>query len=168
MMRAAKGGRGKARAARYINRGFVRLAHLYWRFARGMTLGVRGLVLDDAGAVFLVKHSYVPGWHLPGGGIETGETALDALARELLEEGELVVTAPPTLFGFYLNARASRRDHVALFVVREFSQRRRPVPNREIIDHGFFGIDALPEDTTPATRRRIGEVMAGAVPAAEW
>src|SRR4051812_41703311 len=44
-----------------------RVMHFYWRFARGMTLGVRGLVLDGQGRIFLVKHSYVSGWHMPGG-----------------------------------------------------------------------------------------------------
>ncbi len=36
------------------------------RFTRGMTLGVRGMVLDDADRIFLVRHSYVRGWHMPG------------------------------------------------------------------------------------------------------
>ena len=66
-----------------------RLFHLYWRFARGMTLGVRAVVLDGENRVFLVKHSYVAGWHLPGGGVEVGETLRDALQRELAEEGRI-------------------------------------------------------------------------------
>src|SRR5476651_906112 len=98
-----------------------RCFHLYWRFARGLTLGVRGLVLDAEGRVFLIKHSYVAGWHLPGGGVEVGETIGDALARELQEEGNIELTAKPELFAVYFNSNATRRDHVALYVVRAFS-----------------------------------------------
>ena len=51
-----------------------RVLHLYWRFSRGLTVGVRAVVIDGEGRVFLIKHSYVPGWQLPGGGVEIGET----------------------------------------------------------------------------------------------
>src|SRR2546423_13659753 len=145
-----------------------RIFHLYWRLARGMTLGVRAVVLDGDNRIFLVKHSYVSGWHLPGGGVEVGETLAEALARELREEGNIEITAPPRLHGLFFNNRASRRDHVALFVVRAFRQSAVPVPDREIVAHGFFAADALPNDTTAATRARIIEVLGGAPLSERW
>ena len=135
-----------------------RLFHLYWRFARGMTLGVRAVVLDGENRVFLVKHSYVSGWHLPGGGVETGETIRVALQRELAEEGRIEPVGEPAFFGIYLNSHISKRDHVAVYVVRNFSQDRLPEPNHEIIDCGFFDAKDLPPDTTLGTRLRISEV----------
>src|SRR5229473_1065979 len=78
-----------------------RALHLYWRFARGLTLGVRGVVLDGSGRVFLVKHSYVDGWHFPGGGVEPGETLRDALERELFEEGNIRLVEAPALHGIF-------------------------------------------------------------------
>jgi len=147
---------------------FRGLLHIYWRFSRGLTLGVRGLVLDGEGRVFLVKHSYVAGWHLPGGGVEKGETLLAALARELREEGNIELTAPPVLHGIYFNQRISSRDHVAVYVVRSFEQKTPPRPNSEIIDHGFFATGDLPADTSPATRQRIVEIVTGRAPSERW
>ena len=145
-----------------------RVLHLYWRFARAMTLGVRTLVIDGEGRIFLVKHSYVSGWHLPGGGVEAGETLVEAAARELREEGNIELTAPPRLHGIFFNSRASRRDHVALFVVRAFRQVAAPVPDHEIVAHGFFALDALPDETTASTRARITEVLGGAAASERW
>jgi 8-oxo-dGTP pyrophosphatase MutT (NUDIX family) len=144
------------------------LFHLYWRFARGMTLGVRAVVVDDEGRVFLIKHSYVSGWHLPGGGVEVGETLLDSLRRELMEEGRIELKGEPVLHGVFFNGHVSRRDHVAIYVVRQFVQDRRPEPNREIIDSGFFELTALPPETTNGTRLRIAEVLEGKPSVPTW
>jgi len=154
--------------ARPFKSAIMTLLHFYWRCARGLTVGVRGLVLDAEGRVFLVKHSYIAGWHLPGGGVEAGETVGTALARELREEGNIELTDPPRLFAIYFNDRISRRDHVALYIVRAYRQSAPPRPNREIVAHGFFALDALPEGTTPSTRARIAEVLAGQAVAEVW
>lgn len=142
--------------------------HFYWRFSRPATLGTRAIVVDGTGRIFLVKHSYVEGWHLPGGGVETGETLLEALARELAEEGNIRLGAAPQLFGIYFNKRISRRDHVALFIVRDFRQDGNPRPNHEIVEHGFFSLDALPQDTSRGTRARVAEVFGGAAVSELW
>lgn len=145
-----------------------RVLHAYWRCARGLTIGVRGLILDAQGRVFLVKHSYVAGWHLPGGGVEVGESLLAALTRELREEANIELIGAPELFAIYWNRRIARRDHVALYAVRSFRQISLPQPNSEIVANGYFAPDALPDGTTASTRARIGEVLGGRLPAEIW
>ena len=102
-----------------------RAFHLYWRWARGVTLGIRGFVIDKDQRIFLVTHTYAPGWQLPGGGVEPGETMAEALARELVEEGNIEILDPPVLHGLFFNSRVSQRDHVALFIIRSFRQAAR-------------------------------------------
>ena len=144
----------------------TRMAHGYFALARGMTMGVRAACFDEVGRVFLVRHSYVPGWHLPGGGIERGETALEALAKEIREEGNLVLGAPPRLVHVYFNRQTSKRDHVLLYRCEGVTQSTPRLKDREIVEAGFFALDALPATTTAATRRRLEEI-AGRAPFAD-
>lgn len=144
----------------------TRVLHGYFALSRGMTMGVRVACFDAAGRVFLVRHSYVPGWHLPGGGIERGETALEALAKEMREEGNLVIGAPPQLIHVYFNRQTSRRDHVLLYRCDGVTQTAPRLRDREIVEAGFFALDALPDATTAATRRRLAEI-AGEAPFAD-
>jgi 8-oxo-dGTP pyrophosphatase MutT (NUDIX family) len=145
-----------------------RVFHAYFLLVRGMTLGVRAVVLDADNRVFLVKHSYVTGWYLPGGGVDFGETMEQAMRRELKEEGEIDLTGEAVLHGIFLNSHVSRRDHVAVYVVRHFQQERLPQPNHEIVASGFFAAGALPEGTTPGTRLRLAEVLDGTPLIATW
>lgn len=134
------------------------LAHGYYAVARGMTMGVRAACFDGEGRVFLVRHSYVPGWHLPGGGLDRDEASIDGLLRELREEGNIEVSAPPVLIQVYQNRRTSRRDHVVFYRCDGVIQTTPKTPDLEIAESGFFALDALPDDTTPATRRRLAEL----------
>ncbi len=134
---------------------------------RGMTLGVRGVVLRD-GEVMLVRHGYTAGWHLPGGGVEPGETFEEALAKELLEEGNVRVKGVPQLHALFQNRNASARDHVAVYVVREFEYGGPLAPSFEIQEAKFFPLNALPEGTTQSTRKRLAEIAEGLAPPQQW
>jgi 8-oxo-dGTP pyrophosphatase MutT (NUDIX family) len=137
-------------------------------FRPRVTLGARLVALDDAGRVCLVRHSYLPGLHLPGGAVDPGETCRLAAEREAREEGGLVLDVPPRLFHVYWGTAGGRQDHIVLFVARGA---RQPTPKRaslEILSAAFHPPDDLPAGVTPATRRRLAEVLEGVPPSDVW
>jgi ADP-ribose pyrophosphatase YjhB (NUDIX family) len=148
---------------RLRSRTFITLAGI----TRGMTLGVRTMLVDGD-KVLLVRHTYVPGWHFPGGGVERGETAEASAAREVFEESGYRITGPLEVFGFYFNGRTHPRDHVVLYLSRSFETAYAFAPTWEIAEAGWFDRAALPEDTTGGTRRRMAEVFEDAPKAAHW
>jgi 8-oxo-dGTP pyrophosphatase MutT (NUDIX family) len=137
------------------------------RQMRGMTLGTRTVVIGDNGHVLLVRHTYAPGWLLPGGGVERGETIDQACVREVREEAAIIAEEDPHLHGMFLNDQQFPGDHLACFVLRRF---RAEVfrPNAEIAEIRFCDAGALPDGTTAGTRRRIAEVMDGKSAAKVW
>ncbi|MDR3507135.1 MAG: NUDIX domain-containing protein [Caulobacteraceae bacterium] len=146
---------------------FRHLFHVHARTTRGLTLGVRGLVTNADGAVLLVKHTYMPGWYMPGGGVERGETAEEALLRELVEEAGVEAEGGVRLISIHANHGLFRGDHVLVYRI----ERWRPCKATsvgEIEAVGWFAPDALPEDTTKATRRRIEEALGGAPAHPHW
>jgi len=121
-----------------------------------MTLGVRALVVNEKGEVLLVEHTYMPGWHLPGGGVERGETAEAALARELVEEAGVRVIGRPSLRAVHASLGRSRGDHVLLYRIEAW-EACKATSRWEILRLGWFAPTRLPEGTTALTRRRIAE-----------
>jgi ADP-ribose pyrophosphatase YjhB (NUDIX family) len=133
-----------------------------------LCLGVRLLALDDRDRVFLVRHSYTPDLHLPGGAVDFGETCREAAEREAREEGNLVLAGPPELFHVYWNPIGNRRDHIVLFVARGARQSAPRAASLEIVAAGFHALDALPGRLADGTRRRLDEVLGGAPPSDRW
>lgn len=138
-----------------------------WRLTRGMTLGVRVVVTNASGHVLLVEHTYVRGWQLPGGGIDRGETAEAAAARELLEETGLRAERRPILLSIHSHETHFRGDHVLLYRVEDWTGEPKPRAG-EIARVGFFDPAALPDQTTRATRARIAEALGSATPDPAW
>lgn len=137
------------------------------RATRGMTLGVRGVAVDGDGRVLLVKHTYLHGWWLPGGGVERGQSCEDALIREMREEAGVIVEGRPTLISVHSNERFFRGDHVLVYRLDRFTLTDR-TSHGEIADIAWFDPEALPEDTHRATRDRLAEVFGGAEPGTDW
>lgn len=147
---------------------FTRPLFFAWsRLTRGKTLGVRGVAVDGDGRVLLVKHTYLAGWWLPGGGVDRGETTQAAVVRELREEGGLIARGEPTLLSVHSNERFFPGDHVVVFRIDAFDMGER-TSHGEIAEIGWFHPDALPDDTHRATRARIEEIFNGRPADALW
>lgn len=153
-----------------MQRAVTKLLQQYWRLSRGLTLGAQGCVIDRHNRVLLIEHTYRPGWHFPGGGVEKGETVGEALERELWEEAGVRIDAgrPPQLFGLYANHKRYPGDHIALFVIRDWSQPEVPRPNREIAGQQFVDPAHLPADIHSPTAARIAEIVSGAERSQVW
>lgn len=134
---------------------------------RGKTLGVRGAAVDGEGRVLLVKHTYLAGWWLPGGGVDKSETTQAAVVRELREEAGLIARGEPVLLSVHSNERFFPGDHVVVFRIDDFDMGER-TSHGEIAEIGWFHPDALPEDTHHATRARIAEIFKGQSPDVLW
>lgn len=142
--------------------------HFYWRMTRSLTMGAQGVVFDDQDRVLLIRHTYRKGWFFPGGGVEKNEGARLAVQRELEEEAGVLCHSEPRLFGLYTNFKSLPSDHIALFLIDEWTQPDPPGPNREIAEHGFFALSDLPEGTVGPVLRRLAEIKGEASQSELW
>ncbi len=133
------------------------LARCYWRIFQPLTLGVKVMLIENE-AIWLVQHSYQPGWFLPGGGVKRNELLETAVRREANEElganlGDV------HLFGVYSNASQHNNDHVVVFACHDFTVGQ--ADKGEIRAVQQFPLRKLPPDVSRGTRRRIEEYLAG-------
>ena len=136
------------------------------KLCRIKTVGVRTLVMNEQGQVLLLRHTYVSGWHFPGGGVDACETPVHAALREAYEEAGITTHDRPTLLGIYYNTVYGADDYIALYVIHSFIQKE--VKSPEIAEWGWFNIDELPEDVTASTRSRLSEYLSGVDVSDTW
>jgi ADP-ribose pyrophosphatase YjhB (NUDIX family) len=147
---------------------FHRVLHYFFLMSRGLTLGVRAVVRSPDGKFLLVRHTYTPGWHFPGGGVDRGETAEDAVVKELRQETGLALTGRPLLFGAYFNGDVSNRDHVLVYLCEAEFQLLSSPRSLEIAEIGYFAFENLPEGTDRGTVDRMREIFGARERSATW
>jgi len=121
-------------------------------------LTAEAVVFDPAGRVLLVRQGREPGdWELPGGKVKKTESVLDAVVREVLEETNLPVE-PLRLIGVFFIREESTYDFV--FACRLTKPDAQPSPHPpEIVECGFFPVDAPPRPIRPFTLQRVRDAL---------
>ena len=147
---------------------FGRTLHTYFLLRRGLTLGVRAIVRSKDGKFLLVRHTYTPGWHFPGGGVEKGQTTEQALSEELRQETGLHLVGKPVFHGVFHNGSVSKRDHVLVYLCDVQGDLETNPKSIEIAETSYFDFKDLPPDTDPGTMRRIHEIVRGVATIERW
>ena len=138
----------------------------YWFFRRPVTKGARAIAITPGGRIILIRHSYIPGWHLPGGGCRAGEEARAAVLRELREEIGLISHGGVEFLAEYAHVIDFKDDRVSLFVATDVVYAAgRSLEVDEVME---FPMDDLPPGVSAPTRRRLAEFRGTAPISREW
>ncbi len=139
---------------------FLKVFKLYQKCLGITTFGTRAIILNSKNEILLVKHTYTPGWHFPGGGVDKGESPRQAIVREVQEEAGVLPLKSPEIIDCYFNIYLGVNDIVSLYLIKEF-QIEPFKSNKEIAEAKWFSIENLPEDASQATKKRVAEVFFG-------
>ena len=126
---------------------------------RPVRMGVRVVMLQDD-KVWLIRHTYLSGWFMPGGGLKRNETLDEAARREAWEEtgaelGEI------SLLGTFTSFIQWKTDHAVIFLCRDFKITGRS--DGEIAEMRAFPLNKLPENTFSSHRKLLEALQHGEI-----
>ena len=132
---------------------------IYCFLFRPIRLGVRVMMIENEG-VWLVRHTYLNGWFLPGGGLKKWESLDQAARREAREEtgadlGEI------SLMGVFTSYLQWKTDHTAIFFCKDFNFVG--TSDAEIAELRAFSLNELPEDTYGLHRKLLIKYRDGTI-----
>ena len=113
-------------------------ARLVWRLTNPSTRGV-SVAVRHGDRLLCIRESYRPGLSLPGGGINRGETPLEAARREVREEVGLDLPLDAFAELGCLDFRADDRTHFVTFYALDLPSMPAPaIDRREIVWAGWL------------------------------
>ena len=124
------------------------------------TLGVNIAIINEKRRILLTEREDFEVWCLPGGGVDFGESTVEAAVREAEEETGLKIEIT-RLVGVYSRPLWLKdSDHTILFAAR--TARGRLIINpKEVIGLGFFETDNLPKSIIWWQERQIRDAVSG-------
>ncbi len=124
---------------------------IYCFLFRPIRIGVRVMMIQN-NEVLLIRHTYLSGWFMPGGGIKRHETLEQAAHREAREEtgAELLEIS---LLGVFSSFVQWKTDHTTVFLCKDFKIIGKS--DGEIAEMRSFPLDALPENTFASHRKLL-------------
>ena len=131
-----------------------------------ITLGSRAIILNNDNEILLVKHTYQRDWYLPGGGVKKGESAKEAIIRELKEEVGIIPTEEPQLFGIYFHTYMGVNDYPVIFIIKNYTSAN--AYSSEIEQMAWYDYNNLPEMVSPGTKRRLDEYFTHSAQSDRW
>lgn len=116
------------------------------------------MIQDDK--VLLIRHTYLNGWFMPGGGLNRNESLEQAARREAKEEtgadlGEV------SLLGVFSNFIQWKTDHTVVFLCTDFKITGKS--DAEIAQMQFFSLNDLPKGIYASHRKLLEQFKAAEI-----